>query len=244
MPKNQPWIERHRRCEKWYGRVMLYPPGERRDRALARLKKWEGLLRQHPNAAQVQTVPVEDEILSEIKAVLVVDRGSRQYLADWQKWLDLGGPTDLTPPTMNAKLQTLVSRLRLHRATLSPQPPVVIETDQDKPAEPKTYLWNWKEILDAVGRKDTPENRRHVQRLSDTLDGPIVVPKSGSGPKAIDKAKLLEWWNRIDDLHLELQQQDRDRQGTVADQYDYGSEGTVVPEIGGAVKKRRRDAKQ
>jgi hypothetical protein len=114
---------------------------------------------------------------------------------------------------------------------------------REQPAEPKTFLWNWKEILDAVGVKDNTESRRQVRRLNDEFDGPIVVTKSGSRPR-VDKAKLVTWWNRLDDLHLELQQQARDKRATVADSYNYGSEGTVVPDLAGAVKKRRRDAKR
>lgn len=110
---------------------MSYPPGERRDKAFARLARWEGLLRQHPDAAQVETVSVEEEILAEIVAVLVLAPGSRQHAADWQKWLDLGARTD-PPPTTNAKLLEPVSRLRWHRANTSPQPPVVVEADQGR----------------------------------------------------------------------------------------------------------------
>lgn len=112
------------------------------------------------------------------------------------------------------------------------------------PAEPKAYLWGWTEILDAVGMKDNTENRRQVRRLNDLFDGPIVVVGSGSKPQAINKTNLLAWWNRLDDLHRELQQQERDKQATAADSYSYGSGGTVVPNIAGAVKKRRRDAKR
>jgi hypothetical protein len=68
---------------------------------------------------------------------------------------------------------------------------------REQPAEPKAYLWNWKEILDAVGMNNNTENRRQVRRLNDEFGGPIVVTKSGSKPKAIDKTKLLAWWSRM-----------------------------------------------
>ena len=134
-------------------------------------------------------------------------------------------------------------RQRAERVAISTEPDQDDDGKPIPPAEPKAYLWNWKEILNAVGMTDSTENRRQVRRLNDKFDGPIIVTKTGSRPR-VDKVKLLAWWNRLDDLHIELQQEARDRQATAAGQYSYGSGGTVVPEIAGSLKKRRKDAKR
>jgi len=55
------------------------------------------------------------------------------------------------------------------------------------------------------------------------------------------KAKLRSWWEGLEQRFRELEQKQADRQATVADQYSYAKDGTVVPGIAGGVKKRRKD---
>ncbi len=117
------------------------------------------------------------------------------------------------------------------------------EVEAATPSTPKAYLWNWTEILDAVKMPDTEENRRQVRRLSDIHNGPITVPVSGGRPVA-DRTKLIEWWNGLESWFQQLQQQRQDQQATVADQYNYGRTGVVIPGIDGSEKKRRSTKKK
>lgn len=112
----------------------------------------------------------------------------------------------------------------------------------ESPGAPKSYLFGWKQILDALDLKDTAEDRSRVGRLSKDLDGPVIIEKPGSSPK-VDKDKLLAWWN-----HLEIHWQDQMHQASgvrlnAEAQHDYSREGTAAPEISGSVKPRRADRK-
>lgn len=107
---------------------------------------------------------------------------------------------------------------------------------------PKKFLRGWAEILVAVGEKNNDETRRMVKRLNELREGPISKPGRGSRP-IVEQSKLLQWWNRLD---LEQQDAANQREGeklAAKFQHAYGREGTVVPEIGGAVKRRRKDRK-
>ncbi|MGA2257348.1 MAG: hypothetical protein ABSG53_22045 [Thermoguttaceae bacterium] len=125
---------------------------------------------------------------------------------------------------------------------------VPVEITDKKPsggkaeAAPVEYLMNWREILDELKQKNDEEKRTRIRRLNDMHDGPIIFPGQGAQP-TVDKAKLLPWWNGLEDRLRELEQQQADRQATVADQVNYGKDGTVVPGIAGGVKKRRKDRK-
>lgn len=118
----------------------------------------------------------------------------------------------------------------------------VITEPQPLPEEPKVYCSGWPEILDALRLKNNQEERRRVQRSNALFGGPITVISAGSKPR-VDKTKLIAWWNSLDDIYQDLQQRERDRQATVGTSYHYGSEGTVVPDLAGSVKKRRRGNK-
>ena len=112
------------------------------------------------------------------------------------------------------------------------------ETDQ----VPIEYLMSWREILDELKQKNDEEKRNRIRRLNDMHDGPIIFPGKGAQP-TVDKAKLVAWWNGLERRFRELEQQQADRQATVADQVNYGAAGIVVPGISGGVKKRREDRK-
>jgi len=117
------------------------------------------------------------------------------------------------------------------------------DEDQGKPeAAPVEYLMNWREILDELGLKNDEEKRDRIRRLNTMHGGPIIFQGRGAQP-TVDKVKLVAWWNGLEDRLRELEQQQADRQATVADQVNYGKDGTVVPGIAGGVKKRRKDRK-
>jgi hypothetical protein len=86
--------------------------------------------------------------------------------------------------------------------------------------------------------KKNNDNQRNVRNLNNKYDGPIIFPKQGAQPKA-DKAKLLEWWDGLEQQFLDEQQRKSDAEATVAGQHPYGKDGIVVPGIGGSVKRRR-----
>lgn len=108
------------------------------------------------------------------------------------------------------------------------------------PTSPKELLANWREIVIALGMRNNEEDKRKVERLNETYNGPIMKPGQGKQP-IVDKVKLLEWWNNLEKLVESQMEQARDARLTVQDTHPYGREGEVVPEISGQVKKRRRD---
>lgn len=118
--------------------------------------------------------------------------------------------------------------------------------DQDQavgtiPAEPKVYLTSWTEILSFL--EMIPDKKRWLVKANERYDGPIIPGEQGEQPFC-ECGELRRWYGSLAERLRQIQQHKRDRQATVADKYKYGRDGTVVPEISGAVKKRRRDAKR
>jgi hypothetical protein len=147
--------------------------------------------------------------------------------------------TDVTGSVqVDPDVDALIGELRLIRAAA-----VQAAAGDTSPAEPKAYLTSWREILDALHRKNNPTERQTVSKLNKEQGGPIIVSGRGKQP-FVERVKLRVWWDGLEGRFQELQQRHRDKQATTADQYSYGNEGTVVPEIGGSAKKRRRDAKR
>jgi hypothetical protein len=110
--------------------------------------------------------------------------------------------------------------------------------DRGGDAKPIKWLWSWREVFDALDLPNNEEQRRRVTHANDKFNGPIIVGGQGTQPKA-DKAKLIEWWNR---LEIEFTNQRQGCQGAMIEakeQHPYGKQGTVAPRIG-SVKKRRR----
>lgn len=110
------------------------------------------------------------------------------------------------------------------------------------PQEPKNYLLNWREVLAAIGRKNTAEDRRQVSRINEETGGPISVPKRGSQPK-VERGALLIWWNRLEIQWADAANQAAGERIDADAQYHYGQSGEVAPGIGGGVKRRRSDRK-
>jgi hypothetical protein len=59
----------------------------------------------------------------------------------------------------------------------------------------------------------------------------------------VDKGMLIEWWNGLVEKAQDRDQRRRDSAATVEDCYEYGRDGTVMPDIGGGVKKRKSQRK-
>lgn len=102
----------------------------------------------------------------------------------------------------------------------------------------KTYLWNWREILSALGLRNDDENRRRVRDANIKFDGPITLPKKGSQPK-VCKERLLTWWDALEGRFCQQEQDQLDEEATLDASYQYGKGATVLPDIAGHIKKRR-----
>jgi hypothetical protein len=111
------------------------------------------------------------------------------------------------------------------------------------PPKPVEYLMNWREILTCLRMKNNEECRRRVREANERYEGPIILPRAGGQPK-VNKDKLLPWWNGLEERFREIEQKRSDAEATVDDQYSYGRNETVVPEIEGHVKKRRKKPNQ
>jgi hypothetical protein len=105
---------------------------------------------------------------------------------------------------------------------------------------PKQYLTSWRDILVALGMKNSNENREKLRNLNTQYAGPILTPKQGAQPKA-NRQKLIEWWNNLEAQWTVGHQRARDSKPTAGVQHSYGADGIVAPEISGAVKQRRKD---
>jgi hypothetical protein len=104
-------------------------------------------------------------------------------------------------------------------------------------AAPAEYLWNWREILDALDLKNNAASQGKVREANQRYDGPISLPGKGGQPK-VSKAKLLEWWNGLE-IQFLTGGAGANAQATLAARHNCGRDGTVLPDIGGHLKKRR-----
>lgn len=109
--------------------------------------------------------------------------------------------------------------------------------------EPNSYLTSWRDILDGLRQDNNAEMRRKVTRLNKQYDGPIVIPSGQGGQPKVERSKLINWWNGLEHRFQETEQRQRNRKATVSAVHNYGRNGQVVPDISGAVKKRRSPGK-
>jgi len=196
--------------------------------------------------------PLEDTPLHEaVRRVQVVcysggplPEPARQDWGDLAKWLRVAEDQE---PDRNKKAARAAASLvrwavaESQRVDLDAgEPPVVEEQVSGTDQAPVEYLMNWRAILDALKLPNDEESRGKVRRLNEQFDGPIIISTQGSQPK-VSKAKLLTWWNGLEDRFEELKQRRADRDGTVAEHFSYGETGTVFPGISGGEKKRRED---
>ncbi|MGQ0634222.1 MAG: hypothetical protein ACT4QC_06415 [Planctomycetaceae bacterium] len=106
------------------------------------------------------------------------------------------------------------------------------------PPAPMKLLTSWREILAVLGMDVSKENRTKVKRLNERFGGPIPKPAQGGQP-IVDKAALIDWWNKLQILQQDLENQREGAILTAQDQFAFGRSATIVPELGGQVKKRR-----
>ena len=94
------------------------------------------------------------------------------------------------------------------------------------------------DMLQTLKRDNNPTEKGRLERLNDSHDGPIITGESGQPPKA-ERMKLIAWWNSLEEIWKSQQSIRTNTAATVAEQYPHGRDATVVPAIGGQVKKRR-----
>jgi hypothetical protein len=107
--------------------------------------------------------------------------------------------------------------------------------------QPAEYLCSWRDILACLKLKNNKETRGQISRWNKEHNGPIIIRKGGQ-PK-VEKSKLTKWWNRLEILWQDQANQEAGKKMSAEAQHDYGASGTAAPEVGGGVKKRRRDRK-
>lgn len=139
-----------------------------------------------------------------------------------------GKPVGASPPPL-APLQ-------------SPPPaaqPVGTPPAQSDRAKPIDWLTNWQSIAVALERKNTKSTRQTIRRLNNSFDGPIRLPQQGGQPR-VDRAKLIAWWNSLEQMMDEKDQRQQDCKATVEAQHPFGRNGSVAPGVSGSVKRRRK----
>jgi len=124
--------------------------------------------------------------------------------------------------------------------------------EHEKPAgTPFVPLTSWRDILAALNEsptgtatwKNNEPTRNKIRNLNTIHNGPIKLPVGRGKQPSVDKAALLAWWNGLRDQFDarvdEAAAAAKSAQHTVADTHSYGADGTVVPGVGGAVKRTR-----
>lgn len=108
------------------------------------------------------------------------------------------------------------------------------------PGQPRKLLKGWHAITAALGMKYG--DRNDIRRMNKGFSGPIKNSGSGTKPM-VCQDELLAWWDILATQQQELANQRRGAKLSAEATHNYGREGTAAPEIGGGVKKRRRDRK-
>jgi hypothetical protein len=113
-------------------------------------------------------------------------------------------------------------------------------TQQSPPNDqkPRTLLSGWHEIAKALEMRYA--DRKDISSLNKRFNGPINNQGAGTKPM-VYKDVLIEWWNKLAIRAEELTNQQEGAKLSADAQHNYGREATAAPEIGGGVKKRRRD---
>jgi hypothetical protein len=82
-------------------------------------------------------------------------------------------------------------------------------------------------------------DRANIKSLNKRFDGPITNKGKGTKPM-VYRDELFQWWDGLATKQQELTNQQQGRRLMAEAQHNYGRSGTVAPEIGGSVKKRRK----
>jgi hypothetical protein len=167
---------------------------------------------------------------------------------------------DLDAPRLHVELQReYVQAL----STAGPGRPQGVDTDarpetptagdaegDERPEAPFFPLTSWDEIFASLNRlhgavrwKNDEPNRNKIRKLNEQHRGPIRMPTRGGQPQ-VDEGALTEWYNGLrEHFDNRVEEAERDAESarlTAAETHGYGATGTVVPGIGGHVKKSRK----
>jgi hypothetical protein len=112
------------------------------------------------------------------------------------------------------------------------QPVGTLPAQSDR-AKPIDWLTNWQSIAVALERQNTKSTRQTIRRLNNSFDGPIRLPQQWGQPR-VDRAKLIAWWNGLEQMTDERRQRQRDSQATVEEQHPFGRDGMVAPGVSGS----------
>ena len=148
----------------------------------------------------------------------------------------------LTDPLGMVTLEMWTDAQRQHKPAGdgSPAEPLSGKPGEISPkiASPRMPLTGWLDIASAVGMGKS--DIEQVKALNRQFDGPIRVGRKGAKP-LVYKDELIQWW---DNMTVQAQAVTDKAKGRVASgeaQHAYGRTGTAAPEVGGGVKRRRRN---
>jgi hypothetical protein len=102
----------------------------------------------------------------------------------------------------------------------------------------KNYLFGWPEIASCLDQKNDDAFQKRIKGLHEKHPSPIAFGGRGTPPK-VERSNLIKWWNSLEAIWHELDQRSTNRKESVADSYEHGRDGTVIPGIAGHEKQRR-----
>ncbi|MFO0821979.1 MAG: hypothetical protein U0792_02485 [Gemmataceae bacterium] len=142
-------------------------------------------------------------------------------------------PADTAPPSTSA----------------TPTEPKQSEVEK-QPSGPFVPLTSWNEILAALNEphgkphwKNDESTRDKIRNLNEQHHGPIRMPRGKGSQPSVDKAALLIWWNGLRE-HFDARTEEATTEAqsarlTVAESYQHGKSGKVIPGISGSEKQTR-----
>jgi len=106
-------------------------------------------------------------------------------------------------------------------------------------SDPIQWLTSWREITTVLNRSH--DEYRNIKRINEFYNGPIPSPRRGAQPR-VDRKALIEWWNSMEVTQWEQEGRGQSRRLSVETRQEFGRTGEIIHEIGGEVKKRRRQS--
>ncbi|MSU78929.1 MAG: hypothetical protein EXS16_12645 [Gemmataceae bacterium] len=102
----------------------------------------------------------------------------------------------------------------------------------------RKLLVGWREIAAALDMRYG--ERKKIRSLNDRCEGPIKNQGPGTQPMVYAE-DLIKWWNSMATRQQDLANQRDGAKLSAEAEHNYGRNEKLAPEIGGSVKKRRRD---
>jgi hypothetical protein len=163
----------------------------------------------------------------------------------WPQIRDVLNTLDPAPPReslVTAVYERTAAKARLRSRAEGGQgstPNTPPETPRSAPANPAVLLTSWHEIIETLKLTHHESSHQKIRAMNTTYNGPILFGAKGKQPE-VDGMMLLAWWEQVQKVFQERSQRQIDQDATVSSSHAFGRDGTAVPEIGGAIKKRRR----